>query len=233
MKTSWNKGHTKRTHPSLQKTSDTMKRKGLDNFKAWRDEMKRKGKIKSSYPSLKKDGDLAELIGVVLGDGNIHVFERTESLRIVGNAKNAGFVSHYAVLVEKIFKKKPRVSKRKFSNATDIVIYEKKISARLGIPSGARGALTIATPSWVKRKKEFKIRYLRGLYEAEGSLCFHEKTYTHKFLFSNRNQSILKNVFTLVKELGFHPHISPSQVQVSRKEEVQKLKNLLRFRSYA
>lgn len=73
--------------------------------------MKLEGKIKSQYYSLKKNKNLAELIGVVLGDGHICRFERTESLRIVGNANSPYFVRHYAQIMEKVFNKKPYVAK--------------------------------------------------------------------------------------------------------------------------
>lgn len=85
MKRGWNKGHTKKTNASLRKTSETMRRKKLDNFKKWRDEMKKQGKIKSTYPALIHSSELAELIGVIHGDGHIGKLPRTESLRIVGN----------------------------------------------------------------------------------------------------------------------------------------------------
>jgi DNA-binding transcriptional regulator WhiA len=228
----WNKGLKKSTHPSVMKTASTMKVRGIDNFKKWRDEMKRLGKIKSAYPPLQKNGDLAELIGVIVGDGNIHAFPRTECLRIVSNSANTGFIKRYTALVKKIFDKTPRVSKRKESNATDIVIYEKCISTRLGIPAGARGKLTIEVPEWIYKNRSHTVRYLRGLYEAEGSIHHHEKTYTHKLLFSNSNESMLRNVFTLLKKLDFTPHRSKDKIQISRKEEVQKLENLLEFRRY-
>jgi len=50
MPSNWNKGFTKETHPSLLKTSRTMKAKGLDNFHAWRERMKMIGAIKADYP---------------------------------------------------------------------------------------------------------------------------------------------------------------------------------------
>ncbi|MDD5152951.1 MAG: hypothetical protein PHS95_03110, partial [Candidatus Pacebacteria bacterium] len=80
--------------------------------------------------------------------------------------------------------------------------------------------------------KEYIIRYLRGLYEAEGSFCVHEPTYTHKFLFANKNISMLNNVYGLMKALGFHPHRSKYQIQISRKEEVQRAIKILGFRDY-
>ena len=45
-----------------KKISQTMRARRLDNFKQWRDKMKELGKIKSTYPTLKKDGNLAELV---------------------------------------------------------------------------------------------------------------------------------------------------------------------------
>lgn len=94
----WCKGYTKETHPSVLKISKTFKKKKIDNFKEWREKMKKMGKIRSSYPLFKKDGNLAELIGVILGDGNILKFPRTEALTISSNAKNSGFIKRYSSL---------------------------------------------------------------------------------------------------------------------------------------
>ena len=107
MRTSWNKGQTKYTNSSVKKISDTMKLRKTNNFKVWMDKMKAEGKIKSEYLPLKKDGDLAELMGVVLGDGHIWRYERTEELSIFSNANNPGFIKRYARLLEKVFDKKP------------------------------------------------------------------------------------------------------------------------------
>lgn len=209
-----------------------MRVKGIDNFRKWRDEQKRLGQIKSEYPPLTQNGDLAELIGVILGDGHIHAHARCESLRIVGNADNHGFIERYAWFVEKVFDKKPHVAKRTYSHAINITLYEKNLSERLGIPVGARKDVAYELPSWIRESREYVIRFLRGLYEAEGCLAHHEGTYTHKFQFANVNSSLLDIVFELVTSLGFHPHRSSTQIQVSRKDEVQKLANLLQFRHY-
>jgi len=193
--------------------------------------MKKLGKIKSSYPALKQSGNLAELIGVILGDGNIFKFPRTEGLTIASNAKNKGFIRRYSLLIEKIFSKKATIGKP-YGGCVKIRIYEKNISKRMGLPSGSKRKINFQTPNWILKNKEYLIRYLRGLYEAEGSFCIHKPTYTYKFLFSNRNKSLLKNVYRGVKILGFHPHESKYKIQVSKKEEVYKIKKLLKFRQY-
>lgn len=228
----WNKGLTKETHPSLKKTSVTMRTRRLDNFKSWRDEMKQAGIIKSQYPPFKKNGDLAELIGIVLGDGHIGTHERCESLRIVGDANKMGFVNRAANLIESVFGKRPNIAKRKNGNGVNITLYEKGIAKRLGIPTGGRSYYRFVLPRWIARNRKYTLRFLRGLYEAEGSLSHHAATYTHKFTFSNTNPHLLALVAGLVRKLGFTVSVSKLQAQVSRKDEVQKLANLVHFRDY-
>lgn len=232
MRGGWNRGHTKETSESVRKTSETMRARKLDNFAHWRTEARANGRIQDSSKVLIKNGDLAELLGAILGDGNIGRLARCECLRIVGNTTHYGFVERSARLVESVFGKTPTVAKRNDSEGVNITLYQKNIAARLGLPTGAKGELVFILPSWIRASREYKIRFLRGLYEAEGSLSHHEATYTHKFIFANVNPSLLDLVFELVRELGFHPHRSKTQIQVSRKEEVQKLPDLLQFRHY-
>lgn len=232
MPSNWNKGQTKYTNPSVKKISETMKLRKINNFKVWMDRMKAEGKIKSEYLALKKDGDLAELIGVTLGDGHICVYPRTEELRIISNSNNPGFIARYAKIMEKVFGKKPYVRDSNQNNSTRIGLYEKHISSRMGIPTGARKYSKIEVPAWILKNRKYIVRYLRGLYEAEGSFSAHKATYTHKFLFANTNETMLDNVYFLVKKLGFHPHRSPYQIQLSRKKEVYEAMKVLKFRDY-
>lgn len=123
-----------------------MKARKVSNFHLWTEKMKAEGKIKSVYPEFKKSGDLAELIGVTLGDGHIQKFPRTERLLIFSNSNNVGFVKRYEQLVKSLFQKQPYVYKQKQSNCTRISLYEKHISKRLGIPFSPRKQLQIRVP---------------------------------------------------------------------------------------
>ena len=234
MPSNWNKGFTKDTHPSVRKISNTMKSRRIDNFSKWREKMRKSGKLISSYPEFKKDGDLAELIGVVLGDGHLSKFPRTEELTIFSNSNNPGFIKRYTKILEKMFNKKSYVGKTGGGSCTRIRIYQKHISERIGVPFSPRKNKAIKVPKWVLENKEYIVRYLRGLYEAEGSYCVHAQTSTYKLFFSNKNESMMKNVFMLMKSLGFHPHRSQSNhsIQISRKTEVEKALGLLQFRIY-
>ena len=196
--------------------------------------MKSLGRIKSTYPELEKNSYLAELIGVVLGDGHIWKYPRTEELSIFSNANNPGFVRRYSDLIENVFGKKPVVTNHSNRNCIRIRIYENHISERLGMPVSPRKNKVIKVPGWILENDKYILRYLRGLYEAEGSFCKHIPTSTWKFFFSNKNQSMLNNVFRLLKKLGFHPHMSKDnyKVQLSKKAEVLKAVELFEFRKY-
>ena len=194
--------------------------------------MKRRGRMISEYPKFKKNGDLAELLGIILGDGHIEVFPRTECLYILSNSNNEGFVRRYSDMVRTIFGKAPTCSRLSGSRCIRIRIYQKHISKRLGIPSGVRRDAVTRVPAWILRNKSFVIRYLRGLYEAEGSHSVHVPTGTYKLFFTNSNASLRSIVFELLERLGFHPHISGKNVQLSRKSEVDKCVALIRFRKY-
>lgn len=117
-------------------------------------------------------------------------------------------------------------------NCVRISIYEKFISKRLGIPCGSRKNFNAVIPKWILKDRKQVLAYLRGLYEAEGSFSVHKPTSTYKLFFSNKNGSLLNNVFYLLELLGLHPHKSQYKIQLSRKKEVETLKSWIKFRDY-
>jgi len=214
-----------------EKIACTMKAKKLDNFKVWREKMRDEGRL-PSYNTLKKNVELAELIGAVLGDGNLTKFPRTEMLRIVSNSNNPGFVARYSGLINKVFSKKPTIAKRPDSNAIMITLYEKFICSRLSLPAGNKKEKYYQMPTWISRNRTYLAAYLRGLFETDGYHSIHKPTSTYKFAFCNRNISLLNNVQKGLKMLGFHPHRTRITVQISRKEEVFAAIGTLKFRDY-
>jgi len=214
-----------------KKISETFRKKKIDNFKKWRDGMKRIGKM-PTYSLFIRSEDLAEYIGVVLGDGNISSFPRTERLIIVGNSNNIGFIRRYSLLTEKIFGKIPRVTKISGVNAIRISIYQKFISERLDIPSGNRAKYIFKIPAWILSNKRYIASFLRGLFEAEGSFSIHLPTCTYNFSFSNRNVSLLDEVERALVLLGFHPERRDTEVRLRKRQEALAFETLISFRKY-
>ncbi|MBU1085842.1 MAG: hypothetical protein ABIJ43_02545 [Candidatus Beckwithbacteria bacterium] len=231
--TPWNKGKTKETHASLRKTSLTMKRMKLDNFKKWRDKMIGDGKIISNHPPLTRSSDLAYLIGLVLGDGNIYKHPRVEKLTITLGTDKPNLIKYSVPIIKNVFNKNPTIYKQKNSNCVHIYLYQKQISSRLGVLSGNRRHAKNYIPKWIWRSKKYLIACLRGLYEAEGSLCIHKPTYTYNFTFNNLNPCLLKEVTKALLSFNLHPEIRTYAIRLRRKKEVKYFKKLISFRKYS
>jgi len=228
----WNKGKTKDTDYRVKKISVTFRRKEIDNFAVWRENARKQGLIPSSYQEFSKDVNLAFIIGLILGDGNLYKFPRTECLRIVLGTDKPLLLEYAQDIMHKVFSKEPRIRKRKNSECADIVIYQQHLGERLGIPIGARGKLPIKLPKWVWRNKEFLIGCLKGLFEAEGSFSIHLATYTYNLSFSNRNTSLLDEVEKALYLLGFHPERRYNAVRLRKKIEAFNFVELIQFRKY-
>ncbi|MBY0538282.1 hypothetical protein K2P47_02695 [Patescibacteria group bacterium] len=215
---------------SKEKIAATMRMRGIDNFANYRADIL--AKRPESYFVICESAKLAELLGVVLGDGYIGAHARTEVLRIACNYNNPGFIKRYSTLVETVFDKQPSVKKRRTSNCVDIVIYQKGIAARLGLETGTKTHRPFILPEWIKSNQEYQISFLRGLFETDGCHATHLPTYTYKFIFSNVNQSLLDTVFMLLCGLGFNPIKTDKTIQLSRKAEVERAVKLIKFRQY-
>ena len=229
---SWIQNKTKYTDERVKKISETFKKKKIDNFSKWRQKMKKLGVIRSTYPSFNKSGELAFLIGMVLGDGNIGKFPRTERLLIALNTNYPLLINYVTYIMTKFFEKDATVQKVKNSNCARIWVYQKQISQRLQIPSGNKRWIISGIPNWVWRSRKYIIECLKGLFEAEGSLSIHLPTCTYNFAFSNKNQKLLDDVEKALKILGFNPEIRSDRIGLRKRGEVFAFKNLIRFREY-
>jgi len=229
---SWNKGYTKETHPSILKISKTFKKKRIDNFKEWRRRVREEGRIPFIYPSLLKNTELAFLTGLILGDGHIGRFPRTELLQVTLGTDKPLLWQYTAKIIHNTFHKEPNTHKRKSSNCLDIKLYQKCLSERLEIPLGNRGKVAIQLPEWIYENDSYLIACLKGLFEAEGSLSIHKPTYTYNFQFSDRNVNLLNEVESALIKLGFHPERRINAVRLRKKKEVFKFKKLITFRKY-
>lgn len=221
---SWNKGLTQENHPGLARIATA--RRAKNNFAAWQ------MTHPITYSELNQNEELAFLIGLILGDGNIHKFPRTECLTVVLGTDKPALWKYTADLVEKLFNKKPYVAKVNGSECMRVRIYQNNISERLGIPTGARGSLTIKIPKWIDRNKLFLIAYLKGLFEAEGSFCVHAPTCTYNFAFANRNRSLLNVVECSLTKLGFTPRRRPVNIALRKRAEALAFEKLISFRKY-
>lgn len=226
----WNKGKTKENNRTLSNLSAMLKAKKNWNFSEW--QRKAKERHGSKYKPLKKDNGLAELVGIILGDGSLEKFPRTERLRIICNSKERKYILHIANLISNKFRKVPTIFNRKDERATDISIYQCQISKRLGLPTGDKIENNVGIPSWIRTGRGLTVSCLKGLFETDGCFVVDRPNYTQIIEFKNNCRRLREDVYSMLSNLGYHPQFGKNYIRLARKEEVFDFKDLISFRSH-
>ncbi len=124
----------------------------------------------------KPSKDLAELIGIILGDGNLWVKPGGyHYVRICGdNKRDKEYLEKYVYsLIYRLFGVKMRFFESKRSNALYLVKGSRDMVFTLnkfGIPSGNKLKNNVSIPSWILNSKEYTRACIRGLMDTDGSV---------------------------------------------------------------
>ena len=161
---------------------------------------------------LRNSGDLAEMITIALGDGSIPKDE--SHFRIILNRTEEKQYRKYVLeLMQKLFKKTPGIYKPKDANAVKMTISRKEIVRALiskGLKPGDKKENQVDVPQWIKKKKEFQTRGLRGLVDTDGSIHIHKHNKTLHISFNNASFPLVNDFKKMCKTLNIETvKISP------------------------
>lgn len=155
--------------------------------------------------------DLAEFVGILLGDGGITKRQICITLNKIDDKEYVRYVSQ---LIEKIFKLKPSVTDRANSMVTTITISRTLLSkyfADTGLCIGNKVKNQVSVPEWIKNNLEYSMACVRGLVDTDG--CFfidkHKikgKLYKNPGInFTNRSLPLLSFVKNSLESFGYNP----------------------------
>jgi len=125
----------------------------------------------------KKKERLAELLGIILGDGNLH--KEYNRVTIVGSLEDKYYYdAHVIPLIKSLFNINPKLKKRNDRNAFYIYFYSKEIidylTKNIGLIRGNK--VNAEVPFIIKNNKELIPHFLRGLFDTDGCLKFSKQT---------------------------------------------------------
>jgi intein/homing endonuclease len=177
------------------------------------------------YP--KKSVDLAEFVGILLGDGGI----TKEQVTITLNTEvDKEYVNYVSSLGNRLFGQKPHVSDRKDCKATNLRYSGIKLIEFLiksGLKSGDKVKQQVDVPNWIKSSIKYKISCLRGLMDTDGciSICTHNyksKSYVYyNPCFANRSKPLLNFVTNTLTELNLRPSVAGERIWLYNKASVR------------
>lgn len=180
-----------------------------------------------SFPK-HKDSDLAEFVGIMLGDGSLTKFQASITLN---SEADKDYIKYVYSLILKLFDDKPTLIKKKDCRAIDLRLSGIKLVKyliRIGLKVGNKVKQQVDVPIWVKSSQDFSIACLRGLMDTDGCIVKSVHTYkTKKFTyfnpcFANRSKPLLNFVSYTLNDLGLHPSIAGERIWLYNKAEVQK-----------
>lgn len=180
-----------------------------------------------NYPE--KSEELAEFVGIMMGDGSITDRQVAVTLNSVTDIDYADFVKE---LMKKLFKTEPRTNKRESEKVTNIRISRTSLVAfckSIGLLEGNKIKQNLDIPNWIKENVEYVIPCIRGLMDTDGCIFLEVhsikgKKYSYPRLsLVSASSNLRLSVHKALKNLGFSPKIRNNRsVQIEKKEEIKK-----------
>lgn len=211
--------------------------------KKWREWWEKEGRFKPSkitqllpFKKPKLSKDLAEFVGILLGDGGISDHQITITLHRVTDKKYSLFVRR---LIKKLFKiQAGEYCDRQFL-ADSIVISRtglvKYCIEELGLKKGNKVKQQVDIPRWVKENRHYSIACLRGLIDTDGCIIIHQylskkKRYRYKKIgFTSRSEPLLLSVSAILLNIGIKHRIMKNgwDTRIEARENVEKYFRLI------
>jgi hypothetical protein len=173
---------------------------------------------------------LAELLGILIGDGHLSEYQATMITGIKTDLPHALYVVD---LFKKIFRIKGAIKKRPNHGAVVVVVSSKAIVdllAIFGMPQGNKLSGNLRIPRWVFTSRAYMKMFIRGLFDTDGCVfldrhVINGNRYKHLgWALTSASSSLLADIRKLLELLDFHPtwRASQNSVYLRKQAEVQR-----------
>jgi hypothetical protein len=182
----------------------------------------------------KKSPELAEFVGLMLGDGGISNFQLTVTLHRYDDYEYGIYVCD---LIQKLFGVRPSVIFLKNALANDYRVSRVEMVhfcvEKLGLVVGNKIRQKIDIPMWIKRKRRYLVPCIRGLFDTDGSVYCHKyrvnkKEYSYKKIcFTSASPPLRETVLRFLSTVGIRARIKDYNVLIEGQEGVGKYMNFI------
>lgn len=200
---------------------------------------------RTSAERIGQNEELAEFIGIMLGDGNIYINKKygTYQIRVACHEHDEkNYLFFVKQLMEKLFgieayfkHHSDKNTKSMYACTSKRRIVEKVMT--LGLPAGNKVKHNVGIPHWIMQNEELMKACIRGLFDTDGSVA--PKTPTHPCVsiwYKSAIPQLREDVSYCLMKLGFHPSKwaktgTPrvKQLCLGKQEEVIRFYNTIGF----
>ena len=182
-------------------------------------------KVRKTIKKPRLSIELAEFIGIMLGDGGISNYQ----INLTFNAQTESeYTSYVQKLIKKLFLISASITLRPLDNANRVVASSKNLVEFLERVGLEKSNKIKNIPRWILDNRSYSIACLRGLVDTDGSFY----SYRHKVFnkiycnfamsFTNYSKSLLRTVYKILKYLDFTPVIDSKHVYLHKRKEIDR-----------
>lgn len=180
--------------------------------------------------------ELAEMFGILLGDGHVTHFQ----LQVTLGDKELSYAKYVQRLVKFLFNGRPKISIRKqgyrtvYLGSTEVTQYlfneglvKNKVAAQVGVPA------------WIQKEPKFYGYFIRGFFDTDGSV--YALKFGTQISFTNYSLPILEALHFMLQSLEYSPSkISHHKIYLTKRDDVDRffmeiqpknIKHVKRYRS--
>lgn len=206
-------------------TLEGRKRGGLNSFKS---RMLRESNFKFLKPISMPEysGELAEFVGILIGDGGITEYQVKVSLGLESDREYAVYVRG---LAESLFGARVSLITQKQHSTLEVIISSKSLVMflnGLGLPIGNKIKQGIDIPDWIKSNKEFSKRCIRGIFDTDGCVYIDQhkmagdKYFSINIAVTSASPKLLESIHKILFGEGYNPTKSSYRsIRLRREQE--------------
>ncbi len=174
---------------------------------------------------------LAELLGILMGDGHLSEYQVSVTTNSKTDREHASFSCE---LIKELFNVSPTIKKKKNENTVNVVVSSKNLVKFLhsrGMPIGNKIQNQLSMPKWITKNNSYQRAFMRGLFDTDGSvyLDIHKRgRKTYKYLgwtVTSYADKLMAGLIEVLKKSGFSPTHRISQ----KSAYIRKQKDILRY----
>lgn len=168
-------------------------------------------KVRKIISPLQPSMELAEMCGILLGDGGI----TNNQIRVTLNSNtDIDYARFVRKLFNSVFKESPSVAK--YGNVLDLTLSGVNLVEaleKIGLKRGNKVTNQVSVPEWILENHEYSKACVRGLIDTDGSVYYHHhvshgfKFFNIGLTFTNHSLPLIHGVARILRDNKFSPSI--------------------------
>lgn len=174
--------------------------------------------LPSEFKKPNYSDELAEFVGIVLGDGGLTHDQCVISLHMIDDIEYSEYVRK---LANKLFDANATTASYPKHNVIKVTISGIKfieILKSFGLLVGNKMNHMIDMPNWIKANPDYLLACMRGLYDTDGTAFTHKHTVLgHKYVhfgvgFCSASKPLFNSYAVGLSKFGFKPHFNETNI---------------------